>query len=98
EPLFQTPFRLLTAMINIDEGWMLWRHRHVLMVSRMIGTKIGTGGSSGVDYLRRTVETHRIYGDLFNLSTYLIPRSQLPPLPERVTGELSFHYGTHPMA
>jgi tryptophan 2,3-dioxygenase len=92
EPLFQTPFRLLTALINIDEQLMLWRHRHVLMVSRMIGTKIGTGGSSGVDYLQQTVSRHRVYSDLFNLSTYLIPRSQLPPLPERLQGELDFHY------
>lgn len=90
EPLFQMPFRLLTALLTIDEGLILWRHRHVLMVSRMIGAKIGTGGSSGVDYLRQTVSAHRIYGDLFDLSGYLIARSQLPPLPESLRAALNF--------
>jgi tryptophan 2,3-dioxygenase len=90
EPMYQTPFRLLTALLNIDEGLILWRHRHVLMVSRMIGAKIGTGGSSGVDYLRNTVSAHRIYGDLFDLSGYLIARSQLPPLPDALRAALDF--------
>lgn len=90
EPMFQSPFRLLTALLTIDEHFMLWRHRHVLMVSRMIGAKIGTGGSSGVDYLRHTVSAHRIYGDLFDLSGYLIARSQLPPLPDTLRAALDF--------
>jgi tryptophan 2,3-dioxygenase len=90
EPMFQTPYRLLTALLAIDEALMLWRHRHMLMVSRMIGAKIGTGGSSGVDYLRNTVSAHRIYGDLFDLSGYLIARSQLPPLPEGLRAALDF--------
>src|SRR5690625_2033397 len=47
EPLFQTPFRLLTALVGIDEGFTTWRQRHALMVHRMIGAKIGTGGTSG---------------------------------------------------
>jgi tryptophan 2,3-dioxygenase len=62
------------------------------MVNRMIGSKIGTGGSSGQDYLRRTVEAHRIFTDYFNLSTYLVPRSMLPPLPEALRRELGFHW------
>lgn len=90
EPMFQTPYRLLTALLNIDEGLIVWRHRHMLMVSRMIGAKIGTGGSSGVDYLRNTVSAHRIYGDLFDLSGYLIARSQLPPLPSSLRAALDF--------
>ena len=56
----------------------LWRYRHALMVQRMIGVKIGTGGSAGHDYLRDTAARHRIFSDLFRLSTYLIPRSRLP--------------------
>ena len=60
------------------------------MVHRMIGTKIGTGGSSGQDYLKATVEAHRIFTDYFNLSTYLVPRSTLRPLPEEVQRALGF--------
>lgn len=93
EPMFQTPFRLLTALVEIDENWSLWRYRHVLMVARMLGTKIGTGGSSGSDYLKHTVDGHRIYGDLFNLSTYLVPRSLLPPLPASVKAALNYANG-----
>jgi tryptophan 2,3-dioxygenase len=90
EPILATPFRLLTVLIEIDETMSLWRYRHMQMVSRMIGSKIGTGGSSGQDYLRRTVESHRVFTDLFNLSTYLLPRSLLPALPPQVARELGF--------
>jgi len=92
EPMFHTPFRILTGIVAIDENLTLWRYRHALMVNRMIGSKIGTGGSSGQDYLKRTVEAHRIFTDFFDLSTYLVPRSMLLPLPEALQRELGFHY------
>jgi tryptophan 2,3-dioxygenase len=92
QPVLQLPFRLLTALMDIEESLTLWRYRHALMVQRMIGVKIGTGGSSGHDYLRRTVDAHRIFGDLFQLSTYLIPRSALPPLPPDVKAKMGFVY------
>ena len=92
EPMFHTPFRILTEVVEIDENLSLWRYRHALMVNRMIGTKIGTGGSSGQDYLRRTVDAHRIFADFFNLSTYLVPRSLLPPLPPELQRELGFRW------
>ena len=94
EPILQTPFRLLTALIEIDEALSLWRYRHLQMVGRMIGSKIGTGGSSGHEYLRRTVDAHRVFADLFNMSTYLLPRSQLPALPAAVASELGFAYAS----
>src|SRR5690606_37682526 len=84
EPALQGPFGLLALLMDIDEAMALWRHRHALMVQRMIGLKVGTGGSSGHDYLARTAERHRVFGDLFLLSTYLLPRSALPPLPYAV--------------
>jgi len=92
EPMFHTPFRVLTALVAVDENLSLWRYRHALMVNRMIGSKIGTGGSSGQDYLHRTVEAHRVFTDYFNLSTYLVPRSMLPPLPDALQRELGFHW------
>ncbi|HTT37057.1 MAG TPA: tryptophan 2,3-dioxygenase family protein [Burkholderiales bacterium] len=92
EPIFHTPFRILTEIVAIDESLTLWRYRHALMVNRMIGSKIGTGGSAGQDYLKRTVEAHRIFTDYFDLSTYLVPRSMLPPLPEELQRQLGFHW------
>ena len=46
---------LLERLIDLDEGLQEWRYRHVKMVERTIGTKGGTGGSSGVGYLATTL-------------------------------------------
>jgi tryptophan 2,3-dioxygenase len=43
------------ALIDIDEGIQEWRYRHVKMVERIIGARMGTGGSAGADYLRSTL-------------------------------------------
>lgn len=93
-PILQQPFRLLTTLIEIDELFTAWRHRHALMVQRMIGAKIGTGGSSGHDYLAQTARAHTVFTDLFNMSTYLIPRSLLPKLPPDVERALRFVHET----
>jgi tryptophan 2,3-dioxygenase len=92
EPILHLPYRLLTTLMDVDEGFTNWRYRHALMVLRMIGTKMGTGGTSGVDYLRETAEKHKVFLDLFDLSTYLIPRSALPTLPPEVQSTMSFRY------
>ncbi len=92
EPALNQAFRLLQALMDVDETMTLWRYRHALMVSRMLGVKVGTGGSSGHDYLRATAERHGIFGDLFRLSTYLIPRQALPPLPAPVARGMGFVY------
>ena len=42
-------------LVDLDEGFQEWRYRHVKMVERTIGDKPGTGGSSGADYLRKTL-------------------------------------------
>lgn len=78
EPILQVPFSILNALMDIDEALTTWRYRHALMAHRMLGRKIGTGGSSGTDYLKDTAEKHKIYTDLFNMSSFLIPRSKLP--------------------
>lgn len=97
-PVLQLPFRLLAALMNVDELLTLWRYRHALMVQRMIGVKIGTGGSAGHDYLRDTAARHRIFSDLFRLSTYLIPRSRLPKLPRELEEAMGYSYTARPPA
>jgi tryptophan 2,3-dioxygenase len=92
EPILHIPYMFLNLLVEMDEQFTEWRYRHALMVHRIIGAKIGTGGSSGHQYLMSTVDKHRIFTDLFNLSTYLIPRSELPKLPEELTKKLSFSY------
>jgi tryptophan 2,3-dioxygenase len=96
EPVMQLPFRVLAALMDIEESMSLWRYRHALMVRRMIGVKVGTGGSSGHDYLRQTADRHQIFGDLFQLSSYLIPRSLLPALPSALKARMGFAYASRP--
>ncbi len=91
EPMLHLPFRVLRALMDVDEGLATWRSRHALMVMRMIGSKIGTGGTSGHDYLRETAQRHRVWTDLFDLSTFLIPRSELPELPASMADAMRFH-------
>jgi tryptophan 2,3-dioxygenase len=92
EPILNLPFMFLNGLVEMDEMFTEWRYRHALMVHRMIGAKVGTGGSSGHEYLMTTVSKHRIFTDLFNLSTYLIPRSDLPELPKELIQNLGFTY------
>jgi tryptophan 2,3-dioxygenase len=93
QPILHLPFRLITALQNIDEQMTTWRYRHSLMAHRMIGRKVGTGGSSGAAYLRGATDKHRIFNDFFNLATFLIPRSRLPDLPEVAKRKLGFTHG-----
>mgnify|MGYP001589656848 CR=1 FL=1 len=92
EPAVQLPFKLLSLLTDIDENFTAWRSRHAQMALRMIGTKIGTGGSSGADYLQKAAMSHRIFYDLTRLATFLIPRRLLPALPADIKKMLSFHY------
>ncbi len=92
EPALQLPFRLLTTLMDIDSNLTSWRYRHALMVQRMIGHKVGTGASSGHEYLQRTAERHRVFWDLFALSTFFIPRSRLPQLPDEIRRALGYRY------
>jgi tryptophan 2,3-dioxygenase len=57
-------FDLAEALLDHDEAVAMWRSRHVLMVERMIGSKAGTGGSSGAQYLRGTL-TKRFFPELW---------------------------------
>ena len=92
QPALNLPFQLITALQDIDELMTTWRYRHSLMAHRMLGRKIGTGGSSGAKYLKDATEKHRVFGDFFNLATFLIPRSRLPELPDDVREKLGFFY------
>jgi tryptophan 2,3-dioxygenase len=53
-------------LVDVDEGFQEWRYRHVKMVERTIGTKPGTGGSAGVEYLRTTL-FQSVFPDLWEI-------------------------------
>jgi len=63
-------FDLCEALLDHDESFAHWRARHVLMVEREIGSKPGTGGSSGAQYLRSTLDK-RFYPDLWEVRSAL---------------------------
>jgi tryptophan 2,3-dioxygenase len=92
EPLLQLPYRFLICLVDIDELLTTWRYRHAQMVLRMLGRKTGTGGSSGHTYLKQTAVKHHIFTDLHNISTLLIPRSELPTLPAHIKRSFGFTY------
>ena len=63
-------FDLCEGLLDHDETFAHWRARHVLMVERQIGSKTGTGGSSGVEYLRSTLDK-RFYPELWEVRSQL---------------------------
>ena len=89
-PILQLPFQLLNSLLEIDEQLSSWRYRHMNMVHRMIGTRIGTGGSSGKDYLKAAADKHYIYREIAQLNSFLIERRKLPALPTGMEEKLGF--------
>ena len=60
------------------------------MVHRMIGTRIGTGGSSGKDYLKAALDKHYIFKEIAQLTSFLIERRRLPQLSKEMESRLGF--------
>jgi len=89
-PVLQLPFQLLNGLLEIDEQLSSWRYRHMNMVHRMIGTRIGTGGSTGKDYLRAAADKHYIFREVAQLTSFLIERRRLPQLPIAMERKLGF--------
>jgi tryptophan 2,3-dioxygenase len=92
-PVFQTSYQILDALIEIDHQMSNWRHKHFIMVRRMIGMRVGTGNTSGTGYLEGALNSHYIFRDLSSLSTYIIERKRLPQLPIELIQQLSFYTG-----
>ena len=66
-------------MFELEEALVLFRTHHARMVERIIGRRVGTGGSSGVDYLDATLK-YRVFNDLWTVRTLLIKKESLPAL------------------
>jgi tryptophan 2,3-dioxygenase len=92
EPALHLPHRLLRALVDLDEGFTAFRNAHALLVHRSIGGRIGTGGTSGHEYLEAAARKHKVFTDLFDLATYHLPRRELPVLPDAVRVQMSFRY------
>lgn len=89
-PVLHLPFELLNGLLEIDEQLSSWRYRHMNMVHRMIGGRIGTGGSTGKDYLKAAADKHYIFKEIAQLNSFLVERRKLPALPVDVEMRLGF--------
>ncbi len=82
-PIYQHPdehlalYLLSESLVELDEWLALWREHHVRVVERVIGFKRGTGGSSGVSYLRTTT-SKKCFPYLWEVRTFLEKGSALP--------------------
>ena len=90
-PIFHLPFELLNTLSEIDELLSNWRYRHFMMVRRMIGLRVGTGGTSGAGYLEGTLSQHYAFREITEVATFLIERSKRPALPRALKEKVSFN-------
>jgi tryptophan 2,3-dioxygenase len=90
-PIFHLPFELLNTLSEIDELLSNWRYRHFMMVRRMIGIRVGTGGTSGAGYLEGTLSQHYAFREITELATFLIERSKRPVLPNALQEKARFN-------
>ena len=70
-------YDMCEKLLDVQEAFQLWRFRHVKTVERIIGYKTGTGGSSGVAFLKRAVE-HAFFPELIDVRTEIGARNAPP--------------------
>lgn len=63
-------YQLAEKLVDVDEALASWRHKHVLTITRIIGNKMGTGGTAGAKYLESTL-SKRAFPELWSLRTNL---------------------------
>ena len=78
-PLLAWPRLLIDSVVELEAQLVIFRSRHARMVERIIGRRVGTGGSSGVDYLDQTAR-YRVFSELWSVRTLLLAKEHLPPL------------------
>ncbi|MBP6430774.1 MAG: tryptophan 2,3-dioxygenase [Ferruginibacter sp.] len=89
-PMLELPFQLLDTLLEIDNQLASWRSRHINMVQRMIGTRIGTGGSTGAGYLKAAMDKHYVFKEIAQLSSFLVDRKKLPKLDDELVKKLGY--------
>jgi len=67
-------YEMCEKLVDTEERFQLWRYRHMMTVMRIIGFKQGTGGSSGVAFLRKALDL-RFFPELWDVRTELAPPS-----------------------
>jgi len=88
-PILHLPFQVLNQLLEIDEQLSTWRYRHMSMVHRMIGTRIGTGAHrAGLPSVGLTAIIW--FKEIAWLTSFLIERRKLPALSPEMERRLGF--------
>lgn len=79
-PLLSWPGQVIDGLIECEQAMLAFRQRHARMVERVIGRRIGTGGSDGVAYLDQTALKYRVFTEVWAARTLLLPPDLCPPV------------------
>lgn len=79
-PLLSWPGEIVALLLEVEQSMLIFRQRHARMVERVIGRRVGTGGSQGVDYLDQTALRYRIFKEIWAARTLLLDPRNVPPL------------------
>lgn len=77
-PLLSWPGEIIDGLIAVEQSMLVFRQRHARMVERVIGRRVGTGGSTGVDYLDQTALQYRVFKEIWAARTMLLAPAQAP--------------------
>ncbi len=79
-PLLSWPGEIIDSLIAAEQGMLVFRQRHARMVERVIGRRVGTGGSAGVDYLDQTALSYRVFKEIWAARTLLLDPERAPQI------------------
>ena len=77
-PLLSWPGEIIDGLVAAEQALLIFRQRHARMVERVIGRRVGTGGSDGVDYLDRTALSYRVFKEIWAARTILMEPGRTP--------------------
>ncbi|MBL8730521.1 MAG: tryptophan 2,3-dioxygenase [Planctomycetes bacterium] len=79
-PLLSWPGKIIDGLIECEQTMLAFRQRHARMVERVIGRRVGTGGSDGVAYLDQTALKYRVFTEIWAARTLLLPPDLCPTI------------------
>lgn len=82
-PLLSWPGQIIDGLIETEQSMLAFRQRHARMVERVIGRRVGTGGSDGVAYLDQTALKYRVFTEIWAARTLLLPADLCPPVADK---------------
>lgn len=88
-PLLSWPGQIIDGLIECEQSSLVFRQRHARMVERVIGRRVGTGGSDGVDYIDQTALKYRVFTEIWSARTMLLPKNLCPTIKDRAYYGLS---------